>query len=307
MSNACGDDWGEVWTVLTSMALSLAKLMKKDERTLKEIRERAAIKPSETAMKIGYRKKTWGRTGNSINPMIRPSCYGAHGIFAIANVPCAGAPALARESIMEIMKFYGIIGGIGSGKSTASALFHEYGAAVIDADTIGHQTLLLPEVKNAVRERWGSAVFGDKGEIDRRKLAAVVFVDERELAALTSLTHPLIAEEVRRQQEEHEQSGVQFCLLDAPLLLESGWDHLIDHIIFVEAPSVERWNRVKSRGWSEAEWRQRESAQFSADEKKRRADIILDNTRDVEHLRTQITQLLGGKLLCSSFPQKPKS
>jgi len=56
--HACGDDWGVVWTVLTSMALSVAKLMKKDERTLKEIRERAAIKPSETALKIGYRKNT---------------------------------------------------------------------------------------------------------------------------------------------------------------------------------------------------------------------------------------------------------
>ena len=52
----CGEDWGEVWTVLTSRALSVAKLMRKDEKTLKEIRERAAIKPSETARKIGYKK-----------------------------------------------------------------------------------------------------------------------------------------------------------------------------------------------------------------------------------------------------------
>ena len=56
--HACGDDWGVVWTLLTSMALSVAKLMKKDERTLKEIRERCAAKPMETATKLGYRKKT---------------------------------------------------------------------------------------------------------------------------------------------------------------------------------------------------------------------------------------------------------
>jgi len=56
--HACGDDWGAVWTVLTSMALSLARLMRKDEKTIKEIRERCAIKPGETAMKIGYRKNT---------------------------------------------------------------------------------------------------------------------------------------------------------------------------------------------------------------------------------------------------------
>jgi len=54
----CGDDWGVAWTVLTSMALSVARLMKKDERTLKEIRERCAAKPTESAIKLGYRKKT---------------------------------------------------------------------------------------------------------------------------------------------------------------------------------------------------------------------------------------------------------
>ena len=65
------------------------------------------------------------------------------------------------------MKLLGIIGGIGSGKSTASELFRRYGAAVISADDIGHQVLLLPNVKNVVRERWGSEVFGEDNEIVR--------------------------------------------------------------------------------------------------------------------------------------------
>ena len=131
------------------------------------------------------------------------------------------------------MKILGIIGGIGSGKTTASALFRQMGAAIISADDIGHQVLLLPDVKKVALERWGSAVFGDDGEIDRRKLAAVAFADEKELSYLKSLTHPLIAEEVHRQRKEYEQSGIQLCLLDAPLLLEAGLDHLVDLIIFV--------------------------------------------------------------------------
>jgi len=186
------------------------------------------------------------------------------------------------------MKLIGIIGGIGSGKSTASALFRQLGVAIICADDIGHQVLLLPEVKEAVRERWGSAVFDAKGEIDRKKLAAVVFADEKELADLKSLTHPLIAKEVHRQWQEHEREGMQLCLLDAPLLLESGWDHLVDQIIFVEAPAEVRWNRIESRGWSEAEWHQREAAQLPVEEKKRRATIILDNSGDTEYLRMQV-------------------
>ena len=190
------------------------------------------------------------------------------------------------------MKLLGIIGGIGSGKSTASVLFQQCGAAVIHADDIGHQMLLLPNVKRAVQERWGAAVFGEDGEIDRRKLAAVVFADEKELAYLQSLTHPLIAEEVHRQQGEHERNGIQFCLLDAPLLLESNWNSMVDLVIFVSAPAEERWHRVQSRGWSETEWKQREAAQFSVEEKSRRADVVLDNSGNVDHLRTQVEMIV---------------
>jgi dephospho-CoA kinase len=74
-------------------------------------------------------------------------------------------------------------------------------------------------------------------------------------------------------------------------LLESGWEHLVDQIIFVEAPAEVRWNRVKSRNWSETEWRQRETAQFSVEEKKRRADFVLDNSRDTDHLQMLIEAL----------------
>ena len=186
------------------------------------------------------------------------------------------------------MKLLGIIGGIGSGKSTASALFRQLGAAVIGADTIGHQVLLLPSVKETALRRWGSAVFGTDGEIDRRKLATVVFADERELAYLKTLTHPLIAEEVLRQKKECEQSGIEICLLDAPLLLESGWHSMVDQVIFVSAPREIRWNRIKDRGWSQTEWQQREAVQFSVEEKRRQADIILDNSGDIEHLRRQV-------------------
>ena len=191
------------------------------------------------------------------------------------------------------MKLFGIVGGIGSGKSTASALFRQFGATVISADEIGHQVLRLPDVKQAVRERWGATVFEDNGEIDRRKLATVVFADEKELSYLQSLTQPLITEEVNRQRGEHERNGVQLCLLDAPLLLESGLEHIVDLLIFVSTPVEVRWNRVKDRGWSEAEWKQRESAQLPVEEKSRRAHFVLDNSGDTEHLRTQVEAVVS--------------
>ena len=147
--------------------------------------------------------------------------------------------ASAKMAVLEYnhaMQTIGIIGGIGSGKSTVAELFRQAGVAVIAADDIGHQVLLLPKVKDAIRNRWGSAVFdNESNEIDRKKLAAIVFADEMELAYLKNLTHPLIAEEVHRQRKELEQNGTRLCLLDAPLLLESGLEHLADVIVFVFA------------------------------------------------------------------------
>jgi dephospho-CoA kinase len=74
--------------------------------------------------------------------------------------------------------------------------------------------------------------------------------------------------------------------------LESGWEPLVDLIIFVSAPADVRWNRVKSRGWSETEWTQREAAQFSVEEKSRRAHVVFDNSSDVEHLQKQVETLI---------------
>ena len=197
------------------------------------------------------------------------------------------------------MKVLGIIGGIGSGKSTAAEIFQQFGTVVINADNIGHQILLMPDVKKTVQVRWGQAVFRDDGEIDRRKLATVVFADEKELEYLKSLTHPLIADEINRQRKEYEQSGVQLCLLDAPLLLEANWDRYVDQIVFVSAPAEMRCRRVKCRGWSENEWQQREASQFPVEEKQRLSDIILDNSGDLDHLQTQVKAIVHGFCLPS--------
>ena len=223
-------------------------------------------------------------SGVSMSPM---DCR--HGQFALEYLQSFVFSAFIFADSMKIL---GIIGGIGSGKSTAATLFQQAGAKLICADDIGHHILLSSSVKKAAQERWGLAVFGEDGEINRQKLAAVVFANEKELAYLQSLTHPLIAEEVHRQRLEHEQNGVQICLLDAPLLLEAVWDHFVDQIIFIEAPAEVRWHRVKNRGWSQTEWHQREAAQWTVEEKKRRAHVVLDNSGDPEHIRTQVEALL---------------
>ncbi len=201
------------------------------------------------------------------------------------------------------MQSFGLIGGIGSGKSTVAAMFCRLGTACIDADQIGHEVLLLPAVQIALRRRWGDAVFAPDGKPDRRSIAALVFGDtekaRQELEFLTNLSHPLIAEEVQRKMREFDVSEKKWFLFDAPLLLEAGWDTLVEHIIFVAAPREVRLNRVLLRGWTEAEFEAREKAQLSIEEKRRRADSIIDNSGTPDETLEQLERFLRARSSCT--------
>jgi dephospho-CoA kinase len=171
----------------------------------------------------------------------------------------------------------GIVGGIGSGKSLVAAQLVALGGHLIVADALGHDGLRQPEIKQALRARWGDGVF-DKGEVDRRRLAKIVFADETERHALEAIQFPYIG---RRVDEEVDRArrdpAVRFVILDAAVLLEAGWRSRCDHVLFVDAPREVRLERVKSRGWTEADLTARESHQMSLDQKRGLADAVLVN------------------------------
>jgi len=189
----------------------------------------------------------------------------------------------------------GILGGVASGKSLVAGMFVDLGAGLLDADRAGHEALGLPAVEAKARQRWGEAVFGPDRRIDRGKLAEIVFSPppegpvEREF--LEQLTHPEIARLLARRAEELAAAGTPLVLLDAPLLLEAGWDKLCEKLIFVDAPREERQRRAKARGWSMEEYAARENAQMSVDVKRDRADVIVDNSGSPEQTRTQVQRV----------------
>lgn len=189
----------------------------------------------------------------------------------------------------------GLIGGIGSGKSTVAAMFRQLGAVVIDADAIGHDVLRLPEVKTALRSRWGTDVISSDGEPDRRQIANIVFQrDERgeqELNWLQTLTHPLIDREIETRVKALNISGERVVVLDIPLLLEAKWDTEVDKIVFVDAPQQLRMQRVLRRGWTQSEFESRESAQLPVAEKRLRADWILRNDETEESTLDQVRKI----------------
>jgi dephospho-CoA kinase len=196
---------------------------------------------------------------------------------------------------MPRIPIIGLLGGIASGKSLVADCLEQLGAAVLDADRMGHEVLRVPEVREAIRQRWGEQVFAD-GEVNRQALAKIVFDPSPKgrdsLQYLEQLTHPKIGQLLEQEAEALAATGRhQALVLDAPVMLEAGWHTLCDHLLFVDAPREARLARALARGWTEADFSAREAAQESLDVKRRHADAIIDNSGSTESTRVQVTRL----------------
>jgi dephospho-CoA kinase len=188
----------------------------------------------------------------------------------------------------------GLIGGIGSGKSQVAAAFARHGARVIAGDQLAHAALRDPGVLARVAARWGEGILDGQGEIDRRRLAGIVFADSAELKALEAITHPWIRQRIRADMEAaRADARVPLVVLDAAIMLEAGWNDVCDRLIYIDAPRETRLERVaQQRGWTEKEVAAREQAQLPLTEKVVRADHVLDNSASLEHLNRQVNDLL---------------
>lgn len=191
------------------------------------------------------------------------------------------------------MILIGVAGGVASGKSLVSEQLASLGAEIFDADRNGHEVLREPEVKEAIRLRWGDGVFTAAGEVDRRKVAKIVFapspLGRDGLIYLEQLTHPRIGQRLQdRMAELARRGGTIAVVLDAPVMFKAGWDKLCGKILFVDAPRELRLVRAKSRGWSEMDFDAREATQESLDVKRGRADVIVDNSSSPEHTYAQV-------------------
>jgi dephospho-CoA kinase len=185
----------------------------------------------------------------------------------------------------------GLTGGIGSGKSTVSALLAERGAVIVDADVITRE-LQRPgqRVLAAIVERFGQNVLLPDGELDRPALAAVVFSDPDALKDLNAIVHPAVGAEIARRIEAARGTDA-VVVLDIPLLAENPRKGLAATVV-VDTPvdvAVERL--VRFRGMDEADARARIARQASREERAAGADRIVDNTGDLGALEAQVDDL----------------
>ncbi len=186
------------------------------------------------------------------------------------------------------MQLIGLTGGIGSGKSTVSALFAERGAVVIDADAITRD-LQRPgtQVFDAMVERFGPTIVAADGGLDRQAVADIVFSDPDALADLGRIVHPAVGAEIARRIEE-EVGTDHLVILDVPLLVESGRDDMGALVVVDVDPEVAVARLVEHRSMREDDVRARMARQVSRADRLAKADIVIDNSGTLADLAAAV-------------------
>jgi dephospho-CoA kinase len=190
------------------------------------------------------------------------------------------------------MLLVGLTGGIGSGKSTVARLLGERGAVVIDADDLARRAV-APGTGgfDRVVEAFGRGILGSDGDLDRRRLGEVVFVDADRRRELENIVHPEVARLFSEAIDLHRETD-DVVVYSIPLLVERGMADAFDVVVVVVAGEGHRVERVvRDRGLDPDEVRARIAAQVTDAERSRVADVLLDNDGKLGELQVQVDRV----------------
>jgi dephospho-CoA kinase len=191
----------------------------------------------------------------------------------------------------DLPRYFALTGGIASGKSTVARMFEELGARIIDADRVGHELLRAPlPAYQKIVENFGRGILDPSGEIDRRRLGALVFADPARLRELNAIVHPLIIERVEElAAAEQARDRQAVILVDAALTFEAGIGGNFSKVIVAWCSPEQQIERLVAKaGISREEAGRRIAAQIPAEAKRRRADYRIDCSRDLASTRAQV-------------------
>jgi dephospho-CoA kinase len=183
-----------------------------------------------------------------------------------------------------------VTGGIGSGKTTVCRLFEDLGARVFYADTEA-KTLMQtdPAARAEIVAAFGAESYDEDGRLNRAYLAQQVFGDAEKLAQINAIVHPRVFQAFEREMRQAEHEGVDLLVHESALIFEVGVQDLLDAIVVVDAPAEDRIARVTTRdAVTPAQVQARMDKQLPAEELRRRADYVIENTGTFEDLRAQV-------------------
>ena len=189
----------------------------------------------------------------------------------------------------------GLTGSIAVGKSFVCECLRELGCHVLDADVTAREVVAKGTSGiAAVVGEFGTEVLTNDGDLDRKKLGAIVFADKQKLEKLNSIVHPLVIEAQDkwiRGVESSDPNGI--AVIDAALMIESGGYNRFNKLIVVWCESAIQLERLMSRdGLSESDAKQRIAAQMSQNEKKQFADHLIDTSRGFDDTRSQVVEVV---------------
>jgi dephospho-CoA kinase len=185
----------------------------------------------------------------------------------------------------------GLTGGIGSGKSTVSALLEKKGAVIIDADRVVRQLQEPGEpVFEAMVEAFGDGILAADGTLDRQAVADLVFGDDEKLATLNGIVHPAVGVRMAEQLAALADTD-RVVVLDVPLLVEKGGYETVGTIVVDVEPDLAVERLVEHRGFGEADARARMARQSSREDRLAKADVVIDNSGALEDLGSQVDAL----------------
>ena len=193
----------------------------------------------------------------------------------------------------------GLTGGIGTGKTYVSSLLKDLGAAIVNADLLGHE-VYAPQSEGwqAVVDTFGEQVVAENGEIDRRALGGIVFSDENALLQLNAIMHPRIYALAEQRLNALAERGENMAVLEAALLIEAKWTPLVDEVWVTVSPEADIIARLQERNnMDEDTARSRINSQMPQTERVQHADVVLENAGSLEELSAKIQDLWKSRVL----------
>lgn len=190
--------------------------------------------------------------------------------------------------------FLGLTGGIATGKSTADEFFKKRNIPIIDLDQIAHELMIKGNASyKVIVAYFGKEILADNGEIDRKKLGAIVFNDKNQLKRLNELTHPLILNNMEEKITQYQNQAEPLVVLDIPLLFEDSLTHYCDATLLITAPFQLELDRLMARNnLSEEDAQKRIASQMPLSDKEKLADYVIENTGTVNDLENNLSSLL---------------